>query len=114
MATSNKAANRAHNRVLRAIKAGEMDAAYGLPCMMCEFAPSEYHHYDGYRWWWKVVPLCRWCHKKMHGVIRRQRNKWFLEGDCRKRDEDFLAEFKIKLVEWLQRRKAAKALAAGA
>lgn len=107
MATNNKATNRAHNRILRAIKAGLMDAAYGLSCIVCDFAPSEYHHYAGYRWWFKVCPVCRWCHKKLHGIDKRRRKKWFLEGECRTRDEDFLAEFKAKLVEWTQRRKPA-------
>jgi hypothetical protein len=96
MATANKIANAAHNRVLRAVKAFKLDHPHGLTCIVCAGFYCEYHHYAGYRWWWKVVPLCRWCHRKVHSKAK----KHFLVGDLPKRDKKFLADYAQALLEW--------------
>ena len=74
MATRNLAAHRAHMKVYRAIRRTlqglpvkhPMEPPFYQPCSMCGGGPSEYHHYAGYRFYWKVVAVCRPCHKSLH------------------------------------------------
>jgi hypothetical protein len=66
MATRNKLAHRCHCKVYRAIRRGELEHPYYLPCEDCGSGPSEYDHEWGYRHWKRVVPRCRACHKKRH------------------------------------------------
>lgn len=60
------AARRAHSKLYRAIRRGEIDPPYYKKCSDCHWSPCEYHHYTGYRWYWKVIALCRWCHRRRH------------------------------------------------
>lgn len=75
MAKRNKLANKCHNRIYRAIRRGEIDPPYYLPCQDCGCGPSEYDHEWGYRWWWKVVPRCRVCHNARHRRVVKERKE---------------------------------------
>ena len=70
--TSNKVAHRCHCRVYRAVIRGDILPAVFHGCSFCFLSATEYHHYDGYRFWWKIIPVCRGCHRRIHAQIKTQ------------------------------------------
>ena len=71
MPTKNLVAHAVHNKVYRAIRSGKLDPPYYMTCRKCGVSPCEYHH-PNYKRPLKVVPLCRWCHRRVHKKKRRR------------------------------------------
>src|SRR5271166_1573356 len=84
MGTKNLLAHRCHMKVYRAIRRTlegkehehPLEPPYYLPCRDCgsTVGGSEYHH-TTYRTWWRVMPLCRVCHRARHRKNSRRHRK---------------------------------------
>jgi hypothetical protein len=63
---------RAHAAVANAIVEGALPPLTGLACAYCTGTARVYHHHQGYHpaHWLDVVPLCRRCHARSHGIGR--------------------------------------------
>lgn len=56
---------KAHLKVLNAVRYGKLPKASTLQCDMCSGSAEQYHHED-YSKPLDVIPLCRFCHGEIH------------------------------------------------
>ena len=64
---------KARSAVAIAVRNGTMEKVKHFQCSRCEAQASHWHHlsYEPDQWL-EVIPLCYRCHKKLHGVCKKE------------------------------------------
>lgn len=78
--TSKVLVKKAHTAIAKEIKADRMPHASTLKCQQCPGQAYHYHHED-YTKPLEVIPLCRSCHRRIHGNTHKQKTRTLVKNE---------------------------------